>query len=626
MFGPSRLLSLVLAFCLGFSVCLGALSFGAMALVANFRVRDLEKHGIDLPDELFMKEDPEVDLLNLSIVEFFNEIKNVQSLGDEATLNYIQDRYGLLIHEKIDAVLTDEAREMPLSKLFSKEGFSEIVGRIYVGNIENYVCYNADGTEGGDPKDDTSYWMTSDGTKITGIEDIIADFSFNDFISGNINTNTLFNEILIGDILGYTQVGDDWIDKEGNKVTGVIGAFAGSTIHSVGSDINTLKIGSLMGYEEGEDGVWYKTNEETGEKEKVSGVIGAFADSTLNDVGNTMETAKVGELLGYTQKDDGKWYTTNEESGEEERVTGVMGVFADCSINDVGSKMETAMLGDLLGYVHKDDGKWYTTNDESGEEEKVTGVLSVFADCTINGVGDKIESAKLGELLGYELVDDQWCKDDGTGNMVKVSGAMAVFADSNINGIGDEIEKTQVGKLLGYELDGGVWYKADEVDADGNKIPVDGFMSKISNSTINNMDGVFETLVIGDVVKAEDRQTGIFSIIPADTKIDEIGSAVNDSIMDSPLQFFINNGLVTFSTTDGVDMSDTLDNLSIIKNDYIIIYESAENFKTQEGYYKDIWTPSIDSNGVACYKVAGWRTQPLSGSFAYIISLLTSGI
>ena len=628
MFGITRIASLVLAFTLGFSMCLGIIGFGTMSAISKFRVRDLERYGIiaNIPDESFMKEDPEVDILDLSLVDFINELKFITALGDQVNLNYVQDRYGLIFHEKLDAVLSDETREMPLKQLFSKEGFGNVLGSVYIGNIENYICYNADGTEGGTPGVDGAYWMTADGTKITGIEEIIANFSINDFVSGKINTDTLFDEISIGDVLGYTQDGDDWYDKEGKKVTGVIGAFAGSTIHSVGSDIDNIMIGDILGYEKNEADEWCKKNN-AGELEKVTGVMAVFADSKINEIGNEIEEAKLGELLGYELVDD-VWYKRNSETDELEKVTGVMAVFADSDINGIGDKIETAKLGELLGYESSED-EWYKTNidEETGEEkrEKVTGVLAVFADCNINGIGDKLETAKLGEILGYELDGETWYKRNAeTDELEKVTGAMAVFANSNINGIGDEIEKTEVGNLLGYyhtEEDSVNWYKTvTEKDEYGNEtvtenVPVDGFMNKISASTINNMGNVFETLQIGDIVKEEDREKGIFAIIPPNTNITEIGSAVNNSIMDSPLQFFINNELITFDA----NTQTLLDNLCILNGDEHMI-KIGVNTEEYEKFYANSGLEVKDGYCI----VPAWRNQPLSASFGYIVTLLSS--
>ncbi len=744
MFGLTRITSLILAFTLGFSMCLGIIGFGTMTVISKFKVRDLERYGIiaHIPDESFMTDDPVVDLLDLTMVDFVKELKFMTSLADEVDLNYVQDRYGLIFHEKLDAVLSDETRKMPLRQLFSKDGFGQILGSVYIGNIESYIVCNADGTEGTDPKAEGAYWKTKDGTKITGIEDIIADFSLNDFISGNINTNTLFDTVTIGDIFGYTKEGEDWYDTEGKKVTGVIAAFSGSTIHSVGTDINTVNIGQILGYQKNDSGEWCKADEATGELKKVTGVMSVFADSNINEIGDEIQNAQLGKLLGYTQREDGSWYKIeiDTETGEEKEVdvTGVLAAFADCKIDDVGDKLEESELGELLGYKKGEDGDWYKTEvdpdtkeekqvkvtgamavfansnindigdeientdlgkllgysqredgswykieiDEDTKEEKevdVTGVLAVFADCKIDEIGDKLEEADLGELLGYRKGDDgDWYKTEidpvtKEEREVKVTGAMAVFANSGINGIGDEIENSELGKLLGYKKgEDGNWYKTEidpeteqekevkvtgamavfansginsigdeiertevgqligyekgedgnwyRVDEEGNKTVVEGFVNKISSSTINNMDDAFDDLRIGDIVKAEDR-TGLFAIIEPETKIEDIGSAVNDSIMNSPIQFFMNEELISFKTDDG-DMAALLDLRSA--NDLATFYSTDEDFNTQKGYYEEIWESGVDIEGKACYTVPNWRTQPLSSSFAYIIKLLTS--
>lgn len=421
MFNISKLVALILAFSLGVAVGAGALVGGVAFVLSNFTVRDLENSGVPIPDEAFIGEDPEVDILDLTVIEFVDEVKELQTFGDDLTINLIQDRYALIFPEKLDSVLSEETRKTPLKTLLSTEGLHTILDSIYIGDIEKYTCYNADGTEGGNPKDETSYWATADGRKITGIEDIIADFTLDDFVSGNINTdNLLHGGIVLADVLGYTY------------------------------------------------------NEE----------LGGWYDSSNN------------------------------------KVTGVMAVFADCTIDDVSSKINTVDIGELIGYTKGADGKWYTKN-EKGESELV-----------------------------------------------------------------------------------------------------DGFMSKIADSSINSIDGVFNSIEIGDIVPEADR-TGIFSIIPADTKIDEIGSTVNDSIMKSPLQFFVNEGLITFETEkDGAtkDVSKTLDALSV--NDLVTIKVTDADFETQKGYYENVWTEVKDTNGnVVEYTVPAWRTQPLNSSFAYIISL-----
>lgn len=428
MYNISKLVALILAFSLGVSVGAGALVGGIAIALGTFTVRDLERNGVPIPDEAFIGENPEVDLLDLNALELFDEIKALQSFGDDVTVDFIQGRYALILPEKLESLISDEARNTPIKHLLSKDGLSTLLSTIYIGNIENYTCLNADGTEGGDPKDETSYWVNAEGKKISGIEEIIADFTLDDFVSGNINTSSLLHgEIVLADVLGYNY------------------------------------------------------NEE----------LGAWFD------------------------------------GDNNKVTGVMAVFADCTLDNISGKINTVEIGDLIGYTKGEDGKWYSENENGAVEA------------------------------------------------------------------------------------------------------VNGFMSKIAENSIDSIDTVFDSLEIGDIVSEEDR-TGIFSIIPADTKIDEIGTAVNDSIMKSPLQFFINEDLISFTITDEATntekkMDVVLDTLSA--NDFVTIYSDAEDFETQKGYYGSIWTEVKNGAGqIVAYTVPTWRTQPLSSSFAYIINLLTPAI
>ena len=95
--------------------------------------------------------------------------------------------------------------------------------------------------------------------------------------------------------------------------------------------------------------------------------------------------------------------------------------------------------------------------------------------------------------------------------------------------------------------------------------------------------------------------------------------------MNSPLQFFINEGLITFKTGEGEgdDMGNLLDGFSI--RDYKIFRPTDEDFNTQKGYYEDVWTEGMDADGLY-YSVPAWRTQPLSSSFGYIIKLITTPV
>ncbi len=423
MFGLSRIVSLILAFFLGFSVCVGVISFGTMAFVANFRIRDIERHGImDLPDEIFMGDNYEVDLLSLSLADFYKEFQELKAMGDELTINRLQQRYDLKIHHNIDALLSDETREMPLKQLLSEEGIHKILSSVYIGHVEKYECHAIDSSEIADPslgKGLTRWYDPVSGEYITGIGETIAFFSLEDFASGGIHVDAVLEGIVLADVLGYR------------------------------SEIN----------ENGKE-IWY--------------------------------------------------------DGNGAKVTGIMAVFADCSLDNVGERINTAHIGDLIGY-----------------------------ECNENGV---------------------WCETDA-----------------------------ETGEL----------------------VPISGFMSKIANSSIsgseNGIGDVFESLQIADIVGEEERNKGIFSIIPADTEITDIGSVINDSITGSPMQFFMNQGMIAFESTQ----QQSLDDLCILQGKVIIFNVEDENFVK---YYKDAYEWATDGEGN--YLIPAWRDQPLSSSFSYIVGLL----
>ena len=407
-----------------FVSCAGVLVGGTFAALGSFKVRDLETQGlVDIPDEAFMGENPEVDFLNLSALQLVDEMKYLTSLGDDLNLNYLQNRYDLILPKDVDSILTDEAREMPLKRLLSSEGVVEVFSSVYIGHMQQFECRSMDSEELADPdlgKELTRWYDPKNDEYITGIGATIAYFSLADFIGGNIHVDAVLDGIVLADVLGYYYIEDEF----GNKI-------------------------------------------------------------------------------------------------------------------------------------------WYDTSDA-----KVTGIMAIFADCTINDVSDRVNTVKIGQFLGYTEHGD------------------------------------------------GVWYEYDELS--GTEKPISGFMSKIANSSINgdnNIGNVFNELTVGDIVDEEEREKGIFSIIPADTKITEIDSVVNSSITESPMQFFMNQGMVTFETTQ----QKLLDDICVYSAKYKAYNADDPDFIK---YYKNNGSWTVNSAGK--YLVPEWRCQPLNKAFSYVIGLLST--
>lgn len=343
MFGLSRFVALLLAFCLGFSVCGGVVAFGTMAALNSFRVRDIEKHGLaEIPDEYIMGDNPEVDLLNLSVFEFVEELGKLRALGDDLNINTLQKRYDLKIHHDIDKLLSDEVREMPISKLFSDEGIHTILSSVYIGHCENYECHAIDSAEEADPalgKELTRWYDPVAGEYLTGINATIAYFTLEDFAGGGIHVDSVLDGIILADVLGYSYKIDEngkkvWYDGNGEKVSGVMAVFADSTVDQVSDKINTVAIGDLIGYEADENGVWYQTNEETGELEPVSNFMTKIADSSISNIDNVFSTLQIGDIVD-----------------EEEREKGIFSIIpADTEITAIDSVVNDSITGSPMQF------------------------------------------------------------------------------------------------------------------------------------------------------------------------------------------------------------------------------------------------------------------------------------
>ena len=418
MFGLSKLIALILCFTLGFSMAAGALVGGVAIFLTNFRVRDLEKHHlVRIPDELFMGDNYEVDLLNLTAFEFYDELKYLYSLGDDVNINMVEARYDLKIPEAINSILSDETREMPIRQLFTKEGATKVLESVYIGHAEKYECHKMDSSEPGNPADGKGNVRWYDPVKeeyITGINETIAFFSLADFAGGGIHVDSVLHGIILADVLGYTYVEDE----------------------------NGVK-------------TWYNENGET--------------------------------------------------------VTGVMAVFADCTLDDVDERINTVAIGELIGY-QQIDGKWYSANEENGELEEVHP-----------------------------------------------------------------------------------------------------FMNKVAESSINSMGGLFDDMTIADLVPEKDR-TGIFAIISPETELDSISGAVDETMRLSPMQFFINQGIISFDDAQ----KNALDDICIIRGEIEEISPDDPAFEKYYNYEGHNFTQSPEGT----YLIPTWRTKALTESFGYIVSLL----
>jgi hypothetical protein len=380
----------MIVFFMGFGLAAGLFIGIPVALLTNYTLRDVDSHIINIPDEQFIQPPEDgVDILDLNAIELYEEYLELQSLGDALTLDELQKRYGLIFHEKLDTLLTEEARNMPLSTLLSMEGVHAILNGLYIGNIEGYVCLNPDGTDG-TPESEGAYWFDQNNQRvIRGLEEKIANLSLDDFVDGRINVDYLLHEITIADIFGY-ELKDGKYYSDGKLVTGVLGEFAHCHIDSdeIQETINGVKFGAILGYTE-EDGRWF---DESGEK--VTGAMGVFAGACIDTLDDTIDSALLGDLLGYTYNDEeSSWYDSNGK-----KVSGVMSIVADSKIDTVGTTINETDLGVILGYSYDESENWWI--DNSGN--KVHTFMNTISGKKLDGLGNLISELKVSDVIPLE--------------------------------------------------------------------------------------------------------------------------------------------------------------------------------------------------------------------------------
>lgn len=201
-------------------------------------------------------------------------------------------------------------------------------------------------------------------TKVNGIMQNLAPKSIKD-----LNSDETFNNIYIHEVMNYTveKSGGQTIYKDGgNTVTGIMKAIAGfkvgeleqkipsiliadileldgsetgvlkfiytkgSTVESLESDIEGLKLGEALGINESD----------------ATGVIRHFFNTPINQLNANLapNTLTVAIAMGYYEH-GGKYYT---DANYQNEVTGVMATLASATLNNISTKINDIKATDIL--------------------------------------------------------------------------------------------------------------------------------------------------------------------------------------------------------------------------------------------------------------------------------------
>ena len=516
-----------------------------------------------------------------------------------------------------------------------------------------------------DENGDHAYWSTGtdeNGQPIaaTGITASMADLTVNELADGSSIQSTI-NDITLADVMGYTRGEDGKWYKGGEVVSGPMAALADSKVGTLATDINHIHIGELLGHtpvyttdSEGNEIIDYWVD---GNGDKVEGLMAAFVGLSVDDMKNNgkvmdaIQHIRVADVMGLEFR-DGTWYNSDGT-----KATGIMAAIADVNIGELSTEMQNITIGEMLG-LYEENGVWYNSDGT-----KSSGVVASLADTSVGNLNSELNNIKVGEILGFTYNESEGCWYDGN---VKASGVTGALADSKLITLNEDLSHLLVGEIAGYTrlsandphasegegwytFDGSTYTKATGIlaelsdltvnqltDSNGSALtdkignvklaealgytnvdgvwydksgaPLTGIMSALADKPINDMSSAVDELTLNDIFPGE--RTGILSVIDGDTKIDKIDEAVNDSMMKTPLQFFIDEGIISFD-------AETMRSLDLISNATGEVMTLTDEM-INTGYY-DKW---IAANST---EIPVWRTQELTASFNYIVGLLTRG-
>ena len=190
-------------------------------------------------------------------------------------------------------------------------GITASLASIHLGNakaeLESMQIGDLLGYAHKDTNDDgvADTWYQND-QLITGLNLVLADLPVSDLGNGD-KVAAAMQQAKLGDSLGFKYVEGKWYktktDGEENTVadmsapvTGLIGALADTKIGSLESDIQTVKIGTMLELTE-ENGTWYDGNGDA-----VTGAVAVLAKSDLDSITDNINNMTVADLWPNTER------------------------------------------------------------------------------------------------------------------------------------------------------------------------------------------------------------------------------------------------------------------------------------------------------------------------------------
>lgn len=497
-----RIITGVLVFVLGFMSCIGAIVGGGYLAYSRL---SLNKVGVDISGILSDK--GEVDISSMTLQQLVAEITSIQ--GETWSIDLLVDRYGLILPEELDRFLSDEQKKKDLFSLLSADGIKGILDETYFGKLLGYEkkknpAYNPLAPD----EEPRTIWVNPDtDKKIVGINAVLSDITFGEFLDGGIPTKKITEELSIGDLMELEAKRDlpifmeneagelvkvenidpivIWMDEDGEEVATIIGALAEKHVDDLITGIDDISLSSVLGtvnYDE----KTYTFERKTAPSEYIllteaESIIAEFSDLSLNgltgeQVTDKVNNVQVASLLGYTRNPEtGKW-----EDKEGQELNSIMAQIAESKVGGINDRIDVLTYGEIAELVAVDEngkvienageyeGKitWYKKGYvEGGTENRLaSGVVASLAHLSLKDMSveetltEAVQDILVGDALGYILVEENgeevWYEEyDGPDSLEnkRASGIMEHVAGFLVGEMSTEVDKITFAQISGLK-------------------------------------------------------------------------------------------------------------------------------------------------------------------------------
>ena len=320
--------------------------------------------------------------------------------------------------------------KIEIANLINGFDAGSIFGDMYIGELLGY-------TKTGD------VWYGKDGNVLAGFNLKLANITIEQ-LTTTTDPLTLFNDMYIGEILGYTKTGDVWYGKDGNALTGFNLKLAQITIEQLTTTDNPIElfgdvyVGEILGYTKN-GSVWMR-----GDTQVTSRFDLVLAEITIsqliaaqNNPLSLFGDVYIGDIIGYTYDEaNDKWIDQNNKE-----IKGFNLAIAKLKVGQINGESDILSLfgdlqiGEMFGYTYE-NGKW---QDKDGKDVNalVNAIASIkISDTTAEGFDlmTTVKDVKLGDVMGYtyNVATNKWTKD-GT----EAESLIQIIANYTIGGIQD---------------------------------------------------------------------------------------------------------------------------------------------------------------------------------------------